>query len=218
MRKASLMILLVLFAVPTVQADDIFPPWYWGEQNSQFWVWDTWMNAPGPMAPDSGGTVPDGAFPPGVGYASTSGLMDEFMGRFDVMEVVQDDGLLFELDNADVMQPEKQVRIQVTFHSQGGAPTAFDVVPWYNGLPGNDLCIPAVVAECLQQENGWMTCAYDFILEPNPEFESFGLKFDTYPAFVDQVVIDTWCVPEPATLSLLAIGACLPVIRRRRRG
>jgi hypothetical protein len=35
---------------------------------------------------------------------------------------------------------------------------------------------------------------------------------------VDQVVVDTWCtVPEPATLSLLGMGALAIVLRFRRK-
>ena len=34
--------------------------------------------------------------------------------------------------------------------------------------------------------------------------------------FVDQLVVDTICIPEPATMSLLALGG-LALLRRKRR-
>lgn len=61
--------------------------------------------------------------------------------------------------------------------------------------------------------NGWVTSAYDFQFQPNPWNEKIELKFND-TAFIDQVVIDTICIPEPATL-LLGLG-CLVLARGRR--
>jgi len=66
---------------------------------------------------------------------------------------------------------------------------------------------------------GWVTAAYEFTIEPNPLWEEIYLKFEFSPnptpaAYVDQVVIDTWCIPEPATLGLLFVGG-LALVRRR---
>jgi hypothetical protein len=34
---------------------------------------------------------------------------------------------------------------------------------------------------------------------------------------VDRLVFDTWCVPEPATLSLLGLGSAAILLRWRRK-
>jgi hypothetical protein len=53
------------------------------------------------------------------------------------------------------------------------------------------------------------------VIQPNPEGEwlHFSLAYSTNVA---EIVIDTVCMPEPATLGLLAAGAGLAFLRRRR--
>ena len=60
---------------------------------------------------------------------------------------------------------------------------------------------------------------------PNPSEEWFALyaRDDSgstpwYPTYIDQVVIDTWCVPEPTSLALLSIGGLAMMRGRRKRG
>ena len=52
-------------------------------------------------------------------------------------------------------------------------------------------------------------------IEPQPDFEDFSFAFSG-PAFIDEIYIGTYCTPEPATLSLLALGT-LAVLRKRRK-
>ena len=63
--------------------------------------------------------------------------------------------------------------------------------------------------------NNWYTYNYGLTIEPNPEWEDVVIEFP-FDTYVDQVVIDTICTPEPATLAMLAIGG-MALIRRRRR-
>ena len=50
---------------------------------------------------------------------------------------------------------------------------------------------------------------------PNPEVEKVGFMLfgTTAPAFLDYIHVDTICVPEPATLAILALGGLL--LRKR---
>ncbi len=66
--------------------------------------------------------------------------------------------------------------------------------------------------------DGWVTEVLKFRLEPNPPWEILTMgEFISYPAYVDQVVIDTICIPEPGTLVLLAVGCVRLLVRPRRR-
>ena len=150
-------------------------------------------------------------------------LLPEFGGevrRTNVVEVPDDDDLMFFIDNWDRDNPEKIVQVQVTFHSSGGAPSGFNVWMGPDPFPGGETFIPAephlVDMDPRDPLDEWFTGVYEFYLFPNPPMEVIGLKFDRYPAYVDQVVIDTWCVPEPATMILLAVGAA--VVMRPQRG
>ena len=60
----------------------------------------------------------------------------------------------------------------------------------------------------------WYTYNYGLTIEPNPTSETVTI---TVPecAVIDQIVVDTICIPEPGTLGLLVLGG-LAVLRRRR--
>jgi len=61
------------------------------------------------------------------------------------------------------------------------------------------------------QDAFWYTYVSDWILEPNPDHESIVVNFPP-DTIVEEVVVDTWCTPEPALLMPL-LG--LLVLRRR---
>ena len=59
---------------------------------------------------------------------------------------------------------------------------------------------------------GWIRSIYDITIWPNPTEEWFYIKGDI---LVDELVIETWCIPEPMTVTLLGLGG-LALMRRRR--
>jgi hypothetical protein len=61
-------------------------------------------------------------------------------------------------------------------------------------------------------EGGWTLSVFQINLYPNPPQEWFTIKGDI---IVDHLAIDTRCIPEPATVALLGLGA-LVVFRRKR--
>ena len=112
------------------------------------------------------------------------------------------------------------MQVQITYDSDQAWPLAFNVIAGYDGITF-PFHVPADLV-AITEPPGWVTAAYEFAFEPNPAWEEIYLKFDWISdpapggAYVDQVVIDTLCIPEPMTVGLLALGA-LGLIRRRRK-
>ena len=65
----------------------------------------------------------------------------------------------------------------------------------------------------------WKKLTAIYIIEPNPDSESICYSFagnvDVGMPAVDYVRVNTVCVPEPLTMSLLGLGG-LFVLRKRR--
>jgi len=59
----------------------------------------------------------------------------------------------------------------------------------------------------------WYHTTFLIHLEPNPDFEI--VKIDG-AVMVDEIVIDTICIPEPSTVALLILGAGAFFLRRKR--
>ncbi|MGD0571812.1 MAG: PEP-CTERM sorting domain-containing protein [Sedimentisphaerales bacterium] len=62
--------------------------------------------------------------------------------------------------------------------------------------------------------NGWFSTIVKTDIWPNPTSELITITGDVY---IDEVTIDTQCIPEPATFGLL-IGGAFIAIRRKTKG
>ena len=212
MRKLGVfLVALLLLTGATVWADNYNPPpWYDAYNDSmtvQGWEFGVTNNTNTPL-PDWGKNVygfQAATVTPG-GTTGAGGWIDHLDGRNGVW------GLSGEIEvpiyNDPILRPEKIVWVQITWQEQeqGGTPFV-EGVP----IPGFDTNL-AVLVDQQPADGSWIYSTYEYHIFPNPEEEIVHISGDI---FVDELVIHTWCVPEPVTMVTLVLGG-IGILRRRR--
>jgi hypothetical protein len=195
-------------AATAVVTDEFSPPSWRGQEGSTYQRWDFLTESTTP-APDASsnqfGTPALRVNPVGVwdqGGGSHLGIWG-LSGEIDVY-----------IPNWPQIRPEKEILIQLTWKAGEADQSPF--------LP--DMPIVGVAADVFGSmsmtrqdfsvgQDGWYQSVFDIHLWPNPTKEWITVKGDI---LVDQLIIDTICIPEPGTILLLGTGL-LTVISRRRR-
>ena len=234
MRKTIVLMLVIAICSGAAFADDIFAPEWRGQQRTTQAVWDTWQNgvwtedyidADTFEAVPASGLVFEEPASAGVygqsGYVANLAPWEGVGERFDLIEVNGEMELDLWIPNFDE-NPMKEINLQITYSSWE------DISPvlWVDAFMGDnqdaefDYAFQKLASHT--HDDGWVTDAYTIVVEPNPTDELITLSFDSsagwepYPMYVDQVVVDTACVPEPASLSVLGLGVAF--FLRRRTG
>jgi len=66
------------------------------------------------------------------------------------------------------------------------------------------------------KDNFWRELTIGWRLEPNPRSEIICLGFSGTGSSIDSVIAETICIPEPATLVMLGLGALVLVTGRKK--
>ena len=221
-------VVVALFCSHIAMGDDLLPP-SWprlGEQNlSTSAEWEFLTGASGPGAEPDGDEldliVGNGGGGPYV--QAGDGMTWEFEvgagqgdpwadGRSGSWVAGPAGGTLeFCVPNWIDVEPLKLIHVQIAFDSPAGTGH-----PMVSNVWGFDPTVGNVTGT---QDQGVSTGPHfryeDWRIVPNPDWEYVILDVPPH-AVIDQVVIDTISLPEPATLSLLTLGA-LAVMRRKRK-
>ncbi len=200
-------LMLMLFVCPALgtalpgpgepPAGGQYPPEWRGDDGTTWAVWEFSTDDPNP--PFDEGSNPYGETSLTVVPAPTRVWGEEYYGHTGVWPL--SGTITIEVDNRPEPLPEKWILIEVIWAPDG----AFSVSEQDSGIQGT-----LVLDEPLNDP--WRRSVYEIILPYNPPHETIlitGIR-------VDRLSIDTICIPEPATLCLLAVGASLVLLRRRR--
>ena len=213
MKKLIVLALCIVFVGSTAWADDYNPPpWYDPGNDSmtlQGWEFGINNNGNNPL-PDWGQNVY--GFQPATvtpGGAGVGGWVDHLDGRNGVWGL--SGSIEIPIYNDPILRPEKIVWVQVTWQAQepGGVPDVGGVP-----IPGFDTTPAQLIDEQPADPNwDWTYSTYEYRIFPNPDFEIVLIQGDIW---VDEVVVDTWCLPEPISASLVVFGGLMALRRRKR--
>ena len=217
-------VILLALMSSSALADDVWggPPegqWVRGDPGSTWQHWN--FSDPTSSEPDEGQNE----------YGDPVSLFDESMWTWvsgldplnppgDPVDGFHFDGqegsigtMIFQVPNQPKLNEIKKIFVQVT-SSKG--PSGITALGFDSVGGGYTSGVFNTGRPLIQHINGWYTYNYGLTIEPNPEWEDIAIEFP-FDTIVDQVVIDTICTPEPATLTMMAIGAVALVRRRRRK-
>ncbi len=210
----------ILTTTSLTTADDvIIPPWA-DQPGTVVAEWDSWTGFPDLMSPDEWySNPPYQLYPPYAIVDESAELLESYEGRGNVIKLNGDDELKFHMTNfGDGGEDSyKDIWIQVTYH-----PIDPNQYFWFAVTADIAGISDEFFVDQVDRGGGWYTVAVRCQIWPNPSYEEISLNFfdfsvdePLYPAYVDQVVINTRCIPEPATICLLGLGA-LSLIKRKK--
>lgn len=196
-KRRSVFALLALAAVFSLAAqalaDDLNPPPWRGQPRTTWAQWEYYTPNPAPL-PDLGWN-PYGQPWSQVTPGPNQGWLPDYNNRSGVWQL--SGNIEIQIANNPQPLPYKDIWIQLTWTPQitGQVPL---VGAWSTGSTSVDMGNTTMALG-----SGWNHSTYHYQLFPNPIMEYISISGEIN---VDELVIDTWCVPEPTSLSLLALG------------
>jgi hypothetical protein len=184
--------LIVCLMVGSALADDLNPPAWRGQPRTTFGEWEFSTNNPTPP-PEPGYLYPWGLPSTTVAPGLFQNWMDNWGERQGVWPLSGE--IHVTIPNNPEPLPYKDIWIQLTWAQQ--APNVWPAVS------ETRFGVPATLLAEVPLPNGWFHSTYEIQLQPNPDWEQVLI---TGAVNVDEMVIDTRCVPEPGTLVLFVLG------------
>ena len=212
--RIAVLVLLLLSAAAAALADDLYPPVWRGQPNTTTQEWKFATSSP-VTTPEPGFVNPYGV-PHAHAYPGTGqNWVDLWGGRQGMWPL--SGTIEVEIPNRPLPNPQKLIWVQLTWAKQvdSSAPVVWEL---NSGIQGtrvkNDLVLGPTGYP--YPNDLWYHSVFQIVLPFNPTWEM--VKIDG-TLVVDQLVIDTWCIPEPS--SLLALGTGLfglagLAVRRRK--
>jgi len=195
--KKLITIIAVVVALAGGQA------WALPGETSQVWTFDDDDN---PAVPEID-LNPYGPATATITGAAPPEWISTLLGRNGVWQTEGSEQIVLDVPNQMVPNPYKEIWIEIGFL---GDLFDFSVLP----IP-----VGGIVDETSRSIEdtgaGWKKLTASYRIEPNPERELLCYMFSGDIAAVDYVKVNTVCVPEPLTISLLGFGGLM--VRRRRR-
>jgi hypothetical protein len=185
--------------------DRVEPEWR-GQANTtlQAWSFDTPDN-PGLVTLDGNpyGTPSAEVFVPDTDYPRQTYWMPSDSDHTGVWRIYGDNYLMLYLPNTQVTGADsyKEIWLQITYSAGSiDRKPQIQTLPEYAAL---DVVQSTVVGNLYYHD------IFRIILKPNPTEEWIAILPRDCTLYVDEIVVDTICIPEPATMLILGLGVVL---------
>lgn len=191
-------------------AIDIDPPPWWliPDLDTTWQVWSFDNSSFGPIEPDSVG------FDSLLGTHVTVSPQSYWMTQHNLFDyygltggkgvwLLSGAGIDAHVVNYDVPASEKRLWIQITWAAQQPGNMPILVVEDDSGTQTDPVTVPLILTSL---DNGWIHSTYEIVLNSSSSFEVINVSGSV---FIDDLVIDTLIVPEPASVFLVIIGTLL---------
>lgn len=225
---AVLVAALVIFAASGAFARDYWDnwterPWERGDAGSTHQAWefpdyswsDLWTrpNISNNPYGEAHLEVQNPTFPDVVIGPDGTDINTLHIGDYDP-ETMDVNPLTIWIPNQPIPNPTKLVYIQITSDKYTYANTQ-PTVTTSGGTGASSVTSPYF---SIQHPNGWYTYNWLIEIHPNPEWEQVTFLF-TGSTNIEEIVVDTICIPEPGSFVVLGSGlvAGLCSLRRRKR-
>jgi len=203
------------FATLTGLATDLLEPSWRGMPNTtlQAWSFDDGGVNPAYLDPSLDmnpyGTPVAEVFTPDTGFPMQTYWQSNNSGHDGVWRLYGNDYMLLDIPNTENTAPNtsKEIWLQITY----SAVSIFNK-PQLQIMPGD------VTVEHVQEtviDDLFYHDVFKITLVPNPTEEWIAILPRDCTLYIDEIVVDTICIPEPATLLVLSIGG-LAALRKRR--
>jgi hypothetical protein len=211
---AILAVLLAGLGPLPALAHDLMAPTWRGQEGTthQEWRFDTPAN---PAVPE----VISNQYGSAVAAISVGGMGSGWLDQLPAMGTQtgywdisgQGGAIVIDIDNRPVPLAYKEIWIQVTYYKDLTQAPLVDV-PGAARLGGQSLLV-----ENAPPIGAWMLDQSIWRLEPNPPHEQIVILPHGDGSVIDQIVVDTICAPEPASLAGLVLAGTAVFGPRRRR-
>jgi hypothetical protein len=210
LRARRVVAALAVLSMAVVDASGYAGPGWRGGANTSFQQWSFDNNNMNPL--------PDTGFPPNPygtpetwivnGAAWKAGPIDSHSG---VWQLGTGD-IAIKIPNNPAAQLQKDIWVELLW-KEGFDSTFRPEQPMLGIYPSGSYTQINTTREDTSVGSGWTSSVFKISIWPNPPSEWITIGGDIN---LDQVVIDTRCIPEPATFGLL-IGGAFMAIRRGRK-
>ena len=198
-------LLAVLIAATAVNASYTGPSWR-GGSNTTFEQWSFGDSNTAPL-PDAGMHNPYGT--PQT-WINSSAVWNSFVDTHSGAWTLGTGEIDINIPNNPAAQTQKDMWVELIW--KGVNLTFRPEQPLLGVYPAGGYTQLNTAREDTPLGDGWTSTVFKIGIWPNPTSEWIVINGDIY---VDQLVVDTRCVPEPATLALISTGAFMAIRRKK---